>query len=273
MNPHFTALDAAYQLHYYLWFKTYCLRPLLTPDVQLLARTVLDDVCAREQYHLLESDISQDHLRLLVSLQPRHAVSKVVRLLKGNLQREFGKSFDPSKLLGKGYFARSSGKIDLDRARRYVESQVNHHGYKGNWTKPLKYANQGFKSPAFSFDHCATMLNYHFVFVTQDRIQVLDEAIAPSFFEYVVAIGKRHNFAVDRISLLPDHVHLIIEGIPSISVEEYAFAILNNTRYWMEKNCRGVLKATKAWDVWRPSYYAGTVGEYTTAQVSNFLKR
>ena len=39
-------------------------------------------------------------------------------------------------------------------------------------------------------------------------------------------------------------MHLIFEGVPSVSVEEYAFAILNNTRYWMEKKYAGVLKET-----------------------------
>jgi len=273
MNPHFTALTAAYQLHYYLWFKTYYLRPLLEAhDVRLVVQTVLTDVCARNDYHLLESDITQDQLRLHISLQPRHTVSQTVRLLKGNLQYQFGKSFGTGKLLGKGYFARSSGKVDLTRVRRYVESQITHHGYAGEWTKPLRYRNQDFRSPAFRFDHCVSILNYHFVFVTHCRLALFDETIAPRLFEYILAIGLKHKFAVDRIGLLPDHMHMIIEGIPSISVEEYALAIVNNTRYWMEKNYSGVLQATDGWDVWQPSYYAGTVGEYTTAQVNSFLR-
>ena len=74
------------------------------------------------------------------------------------------------------------------------------------------------------------------------------------------------------MSLLPDHMHMIIEGIPSVRVEEYALAIMNNAQYWMTKQYAGVLKETGAWDVWQPSYYAGTVGEFTTAQVSSFLR-
>jgi REP element-mobilizing transposase RayT len=38
----------------------------------------------------------------------------------------------------------------------------------------------------------------------------------------------------------------------------------------MEKNYLGILKNTGAWNVWQPSFYAATVGEYTTAQVKNF---
>lgn len=129
--------DAAYQLHFYLCLKTHYLQPLLTHrEKQLLVRNSIDDVCKREQYHLLEADITQDHL---------------------------------------------------------------------------------------------------------------------------------HDFVIDRIGLLPDHMHLIFEGLPYISVEEYVLALMENTRYWMTKHYSGVLKQTQAWNLWQPSFYAGTVGEYSTA--------
>jgi REP element-mobilizing transposase RayT len=64
---------------------------------------------------------------------------------------------------------------------------------------------------------------------------------------------------------------MIVEGIPGTSIEEYALAILNDTRHWMTQKYSGVLKETQAWDVWQPSFYVGSVGEFTTTQVSSFL--
>jgi hypothetical protein len=46
---------------------------------------------------------------------------------------------------------------------------------------------------------------------------------------------------------------------------------MNNTQQWMMKRYLGVLKETDGWNVWQPSFYAGTVGEHTTAQVKRFL--
>jgi len=115
------------------------------------------------------------------------------------------------------------------------------------------------------------MLDYHLVFVTKSRTAVFDETIAPRLFQYVMAVGRKHGFVVDRISLLPDHIHLIIEAIPSVSINDCALALLNNTQQWMEKCYWGVLKETGAPDVWQPSFYAGTVGDYSTAQVKRFL--
>lgn len=86
-------------------------------------------------------------------------------------------------------------------------------------------------------------------------------------------IGEKHQFVVDRMSLLPDHLHLLIEAIPNVSVEECVLAIMNNTQQWMTKRYLGVLKESGGWNVWQPSFYAGTVGDHTTAQVKRFLGR
>jgi putative transposase len=273
MNPHFRALDAAYQLRFYLCLKTKYLKPTLArSETQTLIQQVLTEVCEREKYHLLETQLTDDHLRLLISLRPHHTVAETVRMLKGNLQYKFGKQPELDAQLAKGYFSRSVGAVELDRVRKYVDNQVTHHAYKGNWTRQLNYTNEHFVSPAFNFAHNVSILDYQLVFVVQDRHQLFDESMAPRLFEYLIAIGRKHHFAVDRVGLLPDHLHLLFEGIPSVSVEDYALAIMNNTRYWMEKRYLGVLKETKAWDVWRPSYYAGTVGEFTTVQLNHFLR-
>jgi REP element-mobilizing transposase RayT len=273
MKPHFKALEAAYQLRYYLWLKTHYLRPLINSEVASFARTVLDDVCVRNEYHLLDSDIADDQIRLHISLQPAHTVSQTIKMIKGNLNHQFGTTFGGGRLLGRGYFARTAGNIDLERARSYVDNQIVHHGYKGDWTKPMKFKNEEFKSPAFEFEHHMSILNYHLVFSTQYRIPLFDEKIAPELFRYLLSVGKKDSFAIERVGVLPDHMHMMIEGIPSISVQDYALAIINNTKYWMDKNYSGVLKETGAWDVWQPSYYAGSIGEYTSTQVSSFLLR
>jgi putative transposase len=130
--PPFKALEAAYQLHFYLGFKTHYLRPLLrTAEQRELVSNVLKDVCAREKYHLLETAVTNDYLRLLVSLNPEQTVSRTVRMLKGNLSRQFGVAFPDElerqttrTLWAKGYFARSSGKVSLNAARDYGESST-----------------------------------------------------------------------------------------------------------------------------------------------------
>jgi putative transposase len=278
-TPPFTTLNAAYQLHFYFCFKTRYLKPLFSTEAEhALLRNVIDDVCVREQYHLLKARISPEHLRFLLSMKPEQTISHAVKMLKGNLSREFGAAF-PQQLMkqktsttwARGYFARSSGKVNVEAARAYVDSQVDHHGYKGDWAKALKYRNPEFKSPAFDLAHCVCMLDYHLVLVTKYRTPLFDEAITPRLIQYVMAVGRKHGFVVDRMTVLPDHVHLIVEARPSVSARTCVQALMNNAHHWMEKHYYGALKQTGCWDVWQPSFYAGTVGVYSTAQVERFL--
>jgi len=151
LTPHFRALEAAYQLHFYLCFKTHYLRPILiSDDHRDLVTRVFDEVSAREQYHLLETDVAADYVRLLLSMKPTQTVSHAVKMLKGNVSRQFGVAFAPDlashntkTLWATGYFARSAGKVNLELARNYVEGQTSHHGYKGDWTHALKYHKPG----------------------------------------------------------------------------------------------------------------------------------
>lgn len=276
--PPYKSLEGAYQLHFYLVFKTHCLRPLFkNEDQQMLIRSVLDEVCRRHAFHLLETNVTEDHLRILVSLKPQQEVSTTVKTMKGNISRQFGLAF-PHELprtktpLGRGYFARTSGKVSVESVRHYVQSQVGHHGYSGEWTKPLKYRNAAFTSPAFQLPHSLCILDYHLVLVTKFRAPLFDEAVAPGLFNCVLAVGRKHGFAVNRMSLLPDHMHLLIQARPELSIYNCAMAVVNNTRHWMEKWYWGVLKQTNVWDVWQPSFYAGSVGVYSTAQVKAFLR-
>jgi putative transposase len=279
MTPHFAALTAAYQLHFYFCFKTRYLRPFLEERAQrLLIDEVFQEVCSREDYHLLESKLSDDQVRLLLSLKPSQSVSQVANLLKGSSSRQFGLKFRESlevqgskSLWSRGYFAQTSGKVNVEKARAYVQSQVTHHQYHGEWTEALNFCNSNFSSPVFPIAHSFCMLDYHIVLATQQRLALFDETIAPPLFRYVMAIASKHGFAVERMGVLPDHVHLIIEARPDVSAEECVLALLENTRYWMTNNYSGVLKQTQGWDVWQPSFYVGSVGDYSTAQVKQFL--
>ena len=60
--------------------------------------------------------------------------------------------------------------------------------------------------------------------------------------------------------------------MPSMSVLECVLTLMNNSWSMMNDRFWGVLEQTDAWDVWEPSFYAGTIGDVTTAEVKAYLR-
>ena len=70
---------------------------------------------------------------------------------------------------------------------------------------------------------------------------------------------------------MPDHVHLIIRIVPSLSVQDCALLLMNNGQYFIGRDFPQFLVEAGINQLWQPSAYAGTCGEYTTALVKKWL--
>src|SRR5690242_19018476 len=121
----FTALTWAYQLHYYLCFRTHRRRTLFSdePHVNLLGK-LIEEISANYDYRLLEQRSYSTQLRCLLSLRPSQTVSKAVQLLKSNSSRELARAFSLTvPVWAGGYLARSSGSVRISAVREYLEEQ------------------------------------------------------------------------------------------------------------------------------------------------------
>jgi len=114
-------------------------------------------------------------------------------------------------------------------------------------------------------------LSYQPDLVTKFRTAVFDEHIASRLVRFIVGAGRKRGFAIDTMSLMPDHIHLVMESRPDFSIAECALSIVNNTHHWMQKRTGASLS--------RPGVgmYGGLLsmqalfGEYSTAQIRRFL--
>jgi REP element-mobilizing transposase RayT len=103
----FTSLAWAYQLHYYLCFRTHRRRSLFASKAVELTE-LISEICVRHNYHLLECQPHPDELRCLVSLQPTQPISKVMQTIKTNSSRECSQQFDLTNRCGRVGFSRKA---------------------------------------------------------------------------------------------------------------------------------------------------------------------
>ena len=268
----YASLTWAYQLHYYLCFRTYRRRELFSSeDVASALRHLITEISANHNYHLLEHHTYSNQLRCLFSLRPSQAVAKTIQILKCNAARELGRLFALSApIWARGYLARSSGQVCKASVRAYLEKQANHHGYANRILPPVfKYHAE---TPAvLSAAHASFDLTHHLVFSTQQRKGVFTSATGEALTRYWLGVAAKREFAIDQMSIVPDHVHLIVRIVPKMSIEEVALLLLNNGQYFIGEQYPELLIENGIDQLWNASAYAGTCGDITTALIMKWL--
>lgn len=268
-------LSWAYQLHYYyLCFRTHRRKKLFsaTDRMDSLSQE-LSEVCERHGYHLLRAKAYADHLRCLLSLRPSDSISKTLQTVKTNLSRELGSRFElQAPVWADGFLARSVGRMRIDAVRSYLDSQPEHHGYAGRVCPPVfRFAAPNPR--ALTTAHSVFDLNHHIVLATRYRRAVFGSRIGQELIEYWQRVATKKAFAIDRATVLPDHIHILLRIVPKMSIDACVLALMNNGQHWFSKHYPELLVRAGVSQLWQPAAYAGTTGTVTTALVKSFLSR
>ena len=115
--------------------------------------------------------------------------------------------------------------------------------------------------------HCKTLLMYHLVFPAKYRREVFSKAVEKSLREVCIGLGQRYEVKFLEIGMEEDHVHFLVQGIPSMSVTRLVTIIKSITaRHIFELHPE---VKTKLWggNLWTSGYYANTVGQYASEDV------
>jgi putative transposase len=268
----FTTLNWAYQLHYYLCFRTHhVLKTFSNTGVQNSLSESITEICQHHQYHELKSKVFPDHFRLVLSLRPGDVISKVVGTLKSNSARALATQSEiEAPVWGRGYLARSVGLVRVGPVKKYIERQAEHHGYSTRKLPPV-YRFRAETAIDLKTQHAVTDLRYHLVFATKWRKGVFGSDLGKRLCAYWLRVAEKHHFAIDRCTFLPDHVHLMVRTAPEVSIEQCALSLLNNGQHYVALHAPELLVQTGIDQLWQGSAYAGTSGEYSTGMMTLFL--
>jgi len=272
----FESPSAAYQLHYYFCLRTKRNRPAFTDSIRASLDEHLNAICEHCRFHLLERKSHASHLRLVLSLRPEHSVADAVKKIRGNLSRSLCaeySGFEAGKVWSRGYFAKSSGKVEEAVVAKYIAGQAEHHGYEGSSASLVcEYDEPGTRQALWFHNHVAFNLTHHLVFDTQRHAYVFDDVTGKALIGYWQRVAEKKRFQIAQIRVLPNHCHLLVRLLPAMSVLDCVGALMNNSWAMMNRRFWGVLRQTDAWNVWEPSFYAATTGDVTTAEVKAYLR-
>jgi putative transposase len=116
-------------MYHLVWIPKYRKR-VLKGKVAERIKDLLYECADLNRWKIEELNIQLDHVHMLVRMNPNVSVSRMVQLFKGMTSKVVREEFPELKefLWGKnfwsdGYFAETSGQVNEDRIREYIQNQ------------------------------------------------------------------------------------------------------------------------------------------------------
>jgi putative transposase len=115
--------------------------------------------------------------------------------------------------------------------------------------------------------HNKTLLMYHLVFPVKYRKRIIEDSISSFLKEICIEIGERYEIQFIEIGTDEDHVHFLIQSIPSMSLDSIVRIIKSLTARQIFQYFPDIKKELWGGNLWTSGYYANTVGQYGNMEV------
>jgi len=108
---------------------------------------------------------------------------------------------------------------------------------------------------------------YHIVCPAKYRRAVITEEVDKKLREVCLGIEARYEIKFLEIGSEKDHVHFLVQSVPTYSPTKIVTTIKSLTARKILESNPDVKKALWGGNFWTAGYYIGTVGEYGTEKV------
>jgi putative transposase len=121
--------------------------------------------------------------------------------------------------------------------------------------------------------HNKTLLLYHLVFPAKYRKKVFDDTVDKKLRDICIEISERYEIKFVEIGNDEDHVHFLVQSVPTIAVTKIVRIIKSITGREIFKQYPELKKNMWGSSLWTSGYYTNTVGLYASKDtITNYIK-
>lgn len=121
--------------------------------------------------------------------------------------------------------------------------------------------------------HNVSVLLYHLVFPAKYRRAVFDTTVDTVLKDVCIDISNRYQINFVEIGTDKDHVHFLVQSVPTYSVTKIVTMIKSLTAREIFKRCPQVKKQLWGGEFWTDGYFASTVGKHgDETQIARYVK-
>jgi len=115
--------------------------------------------------------------------------------------------------------------------------------------------------------HAHTSLNYHLVFGTKKRAQLIESDMRDDLCRYLGGIIKAEAGIPLEINAVADHAHLLVRLPPTVLLADLLRTLKANSSKWLNDT-----RFPRRTFAWQGGYAAFTVSQWQVARVSAYVR-
>ncbi len=114
--------------------------------------------------------------------------------------------------------------------------------------------------------------DYHLVFHTKYQKKVLQGKIATTTREVLAKTAKQKGCLVNEITVMPEHVHMLISIPLQVKIPEIVKNLKGVTSYYLFRKFPNLRQEFWKGHLWAPSYFVRTSGNVTIGTIKKYIK-
>jgi len=115
-------------------------------------------------------------------------------------------------------------------------------------------------------------LQYHIVFCTKYRKNILKDGIDTEIKEYLQKMSDEYGFTIVAMEVMPDHIHMLVDCKPQFFPSDMVKILKGNTARWLFMNHPELKKELWGGHLWNPSYCIVSVSERSFDMVKQYIE-
>ena len=115
-------------------------------------------------------------------------------------------------------------------------------------------------------------LQYHIVWCTKYRKQILKDGIAQECKDLLQLIAEQYAFRILAMEVMPDHIHLLLDCRPQFLISDMIKIMKGNLARRLFLDHPELKSSLWGGHLWNPSYCAVTVSDRSFEQVKHYIE-
>ena len=113
-----------------------------------------------------------------------------------------------------------------------------------------------------------SLINYHFVFCPRYRRKVLVNEVEQRFKEILKRICEENDFKIVALEVMPDHVHVFLNTLPSISPSDIMAKVKRVTSRELRQDFKHLRHLPS---LWTRSFFCSTAGNVSSETIARYI--